>query len=70
MVGGIRTRDTFWSLNISPFKAEGITRVLSETHANQAKGALRTVKKMFADRLRANKDKTWVEIMEASVKRH
>ena len=51
------------------FKAEGITRVDSKTHANQAKGAIRTVKKMIADRLRANKDKTWVEMMEVSVKR-
>ena len=51
------------------FKAEGITRVDSITYANQAKGAIRTVKKMIADRLRANKDKTWVEMMEVSVKR-
>ena len=51
------------------FKAEGITRVVSKTHANQAEGAIRTVKKMIADRLRANKEKAWVEMMEASVQR-
>ena len=47
----------------------GITRFDSKTHAKQAEGAIRTVKKMIADRLRAYKDKTWVEMMEVSVKR-
>ena len=51
------------------FKAEGITRVDRKTYANQAEGAIRTVKKMIADRLRTYKDKTWVETMEASMKR-
>ena len=37
------------------FKAEGITRVDSKTHANQAEGAIRTIKKMIADRHRAYK---------------
>ena len=40
------------------FKAEGTALVDSKTYAKQAEGAIRTVKKMFADRLRANKDKT------------
>ena len=51
------------------FKAEGITR-LTKTHANQAERAIRRVKKMIADRLRAHRNKTWVEMMEASVKRY
>ena len=29
-----------------------------------------TVKKMIADRLRAHRNKAWVEMMEASVKRY
>ena len=57
------------SRKVRDFFNEGITLVDSKTHANQAEGALRTVKKIIADRLRANKDKTWVEMMEVSVKR-
>ena len=52
------------------FKAEGITHVVTKTRANQAERAIRTVKKMIADRLRARRNKTWVEMMEASVNRY
>ena len=52
------------------FKAEGITHVVTKTHANEAERAIRTVKKMIADRLRAHRNKTRVEMMEASVKRN
>ena len=43
------------------FKWEGITHAITKTHANVAERAIRTFKKMIADRLRANKDKTWVD---------
>lgn len=43
------------------FKWEGITHATTKTHANVAERAIRTFKKMIADRLRANKDKTWVD---------
>ena len=51
------------------FKVEGIARVDSKTYANQAEGAIRRIKKMIANRLRANKDRSCVEMMEASVQR-
>ena len=31
---------------------------------------IRTIKKMIADRLRANKDKTWVDMLEPSLSRY
>ena len=40
------------------FKAEGITHGVTKTHANEAERAIRTVKKMIADRLRAHRNKT------------
>ena len=52
------------------FKGEGITHIVTKTHANQAERVIRTIKKMIADRLRSNKDKTWVEMLEVSVKRY
>ena len=39
------------------FEAEDVTHVLTKTHANQAERAIRTVKKMIADRLRAHRNK-------------
>ena len=50
------------------FKAEGITHIVSKIDVNQAERAIRTVKKMIANRLRKHKDKTWVQMMEASVR--
>ena len=45
------------------FKEEGITHVITKTHANQAERMIRTVKKMIGDRLRHYKTKTWVEVL-------
>ena len=41
------------------FKEEGITHVITKTHANQAERMIRMVKKMIEDRLRHYKTKTW-----------
>ena len=45
-------------------KEEGITHVITKTHANQAERMIRTVKKMIGDRLRHYKNKTWVEVLK------
>ena len=39
------------------FKQEGITHVITKTHANQAERMIRTIKKMIGDRLRHYKTK-------------
>ena len=52
------------------FKGEGITHIITKTHANQAERVIRSLKNMIADRLRANRDKTWVEMLEVSVRRY
>jgi len=52
------------------FKEEGITHVITKTHANQAERIIRTVKKMIGDRLRHYKTKTWVEVLMPSLNRH
>ena len=44
-------------------KGEGIEHIITKTHANQAERMIRTTKKIIADRLRANKDKTWVDML-------
>ena len=49
------------------FKWEGITHAITKTHANVAERAIRTFKKMIADRLRDNKDKTWVDMLKPSL---
>ena len=52
------------------FKEEGITHVITKTHANQAERMIRTVKKMIGDRLRHYKTKTWVEVLKPSLNRY
>ena len=52
------------------FKEEGITHVITMTHANQAERMIRTVKKMIGDRLRHHKTKTWVEVLKPSLNRY
>ena len=52
------------------FKGEGIEHIITKTHANQAESMIRTTKKMIADRLRANKDKTWVDMLKPSLNRY
>ena len=52
------------------FKWEGITHATTKTHANVAERAIRTFKKMIADRLRANKDKTWVDMLKPSLTKY
>ena len=51
-------------------KEEGITHVITKTHANQAERMIRTVKKMIGDRLRHYKTKTWVEVLKPSLNRY
>ena len=51
-------------------KEEGITQVITKTHANQAERMIRTVKKMIGDRLRHYKTKTWVEVLKPSLNRY
>ena len=51
-------------------KEEGITHVITKTHANQAERMIRTVKKMIGDRLRHHKTKTWVEVLKPSLNRY
>ena len=48
------------------FKGEGITHIITKTHANQAERVIRSLKNMIADRLRANRDKTWVEMLQCA----
>ena len=53
-------------------KEEGITRVITKTHANQAERMIRAVKKMIGDRpdrLRHYKTKAWVEVLKPSLNR-
>ena len=52
------------------FEGEGIEHIITKTHANQAERMIRTIKKMIADRLRANKDKTWVDMLKPSLNRY
>ena len=52
------------------FKEEGITHVVTKTHANQAERMIRTIKKMIGDRLRHYKTKTWVEVLKPSLHRY
>ena len=52
------------------FKEEGITHVITKTHANQGERMIRTVKKMIGDRLRHCKTKTWVEVLKPSLNRY
>ena len=52
------------------FKEEGMTHVITKTHANQAERMIRTVKKMIGDRLRHYKTKTWVEVLKPSLNRY
>ena len=52
------------------FKEEGITHVITKTHANQAERMIRTVKKMIGDRLWHYKTKTWVEVLMPSLNRY
>ena len=52
------------------FKWEGITHVITKTHSNVAERAIRTFKKMVADKLRANKDKTWVDMLKPSLPKY
>ena len=52
------------------FKEEGITHVITKTHANQAERMIRTVKTMIGDRLRHYKNKTWVEVLKPSLNRY
>ena len=51
-------------------KEEGITHVITKTHANQAERMIRTVKRMIGDRLRHYKTKTWVEVLKPSLNRY
>ena len=51
-------------------KGEGIEHIITKTHANQAERMIRTTKKIIADRLRANKDKTWVDMLKPSLNRY
>ena len=51
-------------------KEEGITHVITKTHANQAERMIRTVTKMIGDRLRHYKTKTWVEVLKPSLNRY
>ena len=51
-------------------KEEGITHVITKTHANQAERMIRTVKKMIGDRLRHYKTKTWVTVLKPSLNRY
>ena len=43
------------------FKGEGIEHII-KTHVNQAERMIRTIKEVIVDRLRINKDKTWVDM--------
>ena len=52
------------------FKGEGIEHIITKTYANQAERMIRTTKKIIADRLRANKDKTWVDMLKPSLNRY
>ena len=52
------------------FKEEGITHVITNTHANQAERMIRTVKKMIGDRLRHCKNKACVEVLKPSLNRY
>lgn len=52
------------------FKGEGITHIITKTHANVAERMIRTIKKMIGDRLRVNKDKTWVEMMRPALNKY
>ena len=52
------------------FKGEGKTHIITKTHANVAERMIRTIKKMIADRLRVNKDKTWVEMMRPALNKY
>ena len=51
-------------------KEEGITRVITKTHANQAERMIRSVKKLIGDRLRHYKTKTRVEVLKPSLNRY
>ena len=51
-------------------KEEGITHVITKTHANQAERMIHTVKRMVGDRLRHYKTKTWVEVLKPSLNRY
>ena len=50
------------------FKGEGITHIITKTHANVVERAIRTFKKMIGDRMRHFKNKTWVEVMRVALK--
>ena len=52
------------------FKGEGITHIITKTHANVAERMIRSIKKMIGDRLRVNKDKTWVEVMRPALRKY
>ena len=52
------------------FKGEGITHIITKTHANQAERMIRTVKKMIGDRLKHFKGTTWVEVLKSVLQRY
>ena len=51
-------------------KEEGITHVVTKTHANQEERMIRTVKKIIGDRLRHYKFETCVEVLKPSLTRY
>ena len=52
------------------FKDEGITHIVTKTHANVAERMIRTVKKMIGDRLRHYKGRTWVGVLKSVLERY
>ena len=49
------------------FKGEGIEYTI-KIHVNQVERMIRTIKKVIVDRLRINKDKTWVDMYSYVIK--
>ena len=52
------------------FKKQGIIYIVTKTHVNQVKKKICTIKKLIGNKLRANKNKIWVEILRSLLNKY